>query len=165
MTTFALETTYNFDRALESGSLFTASHVFLNVSGSTGEVLFRITTTTKSTAVHFQAQSLSHMWVHTYLNSTYSDDGSESLVTGRNFGIPYSPLTQTKYAPTVATLGDLKVIQNVAGGDRNNTSVGSYISNESAFILPPNTDLLFKVTNLGVNADVGVCFNFVELNT
>lgn len=162
MTIYSLEHKFDFERAVEDGNLFTASHLFPAVAAS-GVVYAHMTPTTRRVAVKVQITANSHTVIKSYSGTTYTDIGSPVLIAPRNIGTQYTPVTIVRHTPVIDTLGTLRIIQNMAGGDKNVTATGSSWIETVNLIIPPNVDVLLEITNHGQEiTDIGVLANFIE---
>jgi hypothetical protein len=162
VTVYHLEKTFDFDRAVEDGTLFTASHIFPAVP-SMGVVYAHIRTTSRRVAIKAQVSGTGHLIVRSYIGTTYTSEGVPTLLCPRNIGTSYNPVSVLRYSPVINVLGALRLEQNVSGGDKHSTSVGSFMQDGFSLIIPPNVDILLSITNQNQDAgDVGLIANFIE---
>jgi len=147
------------------GNLFTASHVFRNVTnGST--IYFRIANgATKYAHATYFVTCGGESILNSYSGTTYTNTGTLSPGTNRNSVSTNTPTLNCYYSPTVNTLGTLRADELINGGS-GPQSVGATGGSRSETILNFNSDILLAITNISGNTkNFGVVVSWYETTT
>lgn len=151
-----------FDVMNYDGKIFTISKTALSVANN-GFLDIRIKATTKQVYLEIFYSAEGKAYFKTYLNTTYSANGTQLTPFPRNSGSTFSVQSLVYQAPTVQTLGSARGDDFIGVAGNVQVQAGGNKST-SGTILKPNDDLLIRLQNVaGTTKDLGLIINILEI--
>lgn len=153
----------DFNEANHDGRLFTSAHIFRAVTAG-ADVYVHLATGAHKVAVAIQVVADGKVEFLSYGGATYSNLGTELGVFNRNSLDAYPAFSGKVYhTPAISGAGVQRLNLMIAGGGNSATAVGSISSDDIKTFLPPNADVLVKLTNKMAQAqDISVVVNLSD---
>lgn len=148
---------------INDGNFFTASKLFTTVADDAISYI-RAKSGDKYCSFSFSVSVTGKAYIFTYSGTTYTVDGTATLLVNRNTTAGLAaPETVIYHTPTVNVLGTKRFEDLIPGGEHVQTRAGSVGGASIVTKLAPDQDLLIAVQNKsGAAIDASVVINFFE---
>jgi hypothetical protein len=159
---FQLITSDAVHRDIHNGEVFTVSKTFVGVANSAYARIRIKASATKST--HFVASVVveGKCYLKTYVNSTYTDNGTAFTPFNRNTSSSKTYGGNVYHTPTVNVLGSLRA-DDLTNGGIGPQSAGASVLGALETVLKPGDDILIELQNVSGQAkDLNIIVNLYE---
>lgn len=147
--------------AVNKGKLFVANYVFKGVLNN-DYARIHIKANNKICSMQLFIDSEGKAYIKTYLNTIYSNNGTQLSIFNRNCISNIVNTAKTYVTPTIVTLGTLRTDDLIVGGTGRN-AVGSGGGSRSKTIIGNTQDLLFEAQNVsGQTRDMSLIIVWYE---
>ena len=152
--------------ALMQGRLFFSSSVSRAVANA-ATVSVQVTAGAQTEMLKMAIVATGECTVDAYEGTTYSAAGTALTIENRNLVSANVCAASAHLNPTVSVLGSYHFTQIVPAGSgpgAGGVRAGSVSPDSYSFLMAPNSDLLFVITNVsGAAADINALFSLSEM--